>query len=223
MANRRFTQFFWTLHKYPVQLDCIFQVDNTQPAGVSGLKGAGIQNVFMHTTTTPASGSPNPAAGLIYVQLQDNYKFLYEGRSHFRSPPSGVNIGVTASGAALTVGQAYQIVSLGTTTTANWVTLGVPIGTTPAVGVPFIAAATGAGTGTGQVQAYSASGVDHAEVLSDPNLTISSSSATVAGQTNGAYVIYQCLSGGVVTAPTQFTWISLALYLSNTRINVQGS
>ncbi len=52
MANRRFTQFFNTLHNRPVLLDCNFTVDvsNVNGLGLSGLKGPGIQNVYLHST-----------------------------------------------------------------------------------------------------------------------------------------------------------------------------
>ncbi len=52
MANRRFIQFFKTLHNEPVFLDCNFAVDvaNVNGAGVTSLKGPGIQSVFLHST-----------------------------------------------------------------------------------------------------------------------------------------------------------------------------
>lgn len=196
MANRRFTQFYQTLHNKPVQLDCNFVVDATNGAGVNSLKGPGIQNVFMHTSGSPAAGSPNPASGYIVVQFQDNYSRYYGGYSEFRSPDSGSNIAVTAGGALLTVGQVYIISVLGTTTAANWVTLGVPIGTAAAVGVSFVAAATGAGVGSGQVRLPKAAGagISHLEVVGDPNLMIKSTTGTIAGQTNGSYMLFQCMA-----------------------------
>lgn len=66
-----------------------------------------------------------------------------------------VNLAVTSGAAALVVGLQYVITVVGTTTNANWTTLGLPTGTYAQVGVIFTAAATGAGTGTGQVQIYS--------------------------------------------------------------------
>lgn len=221
MANRRFTQFFQTLHSKPVLLDCAFTVNSADSAGkgITGLVGPGIQNVFMKTSATKASGSPGgstgPAAGLIYVQLQDNYNFHYGSEVSFRSPNSGSDIAVTAAGALLTAGQVYSISVLGTTTAANWVTLGLPIGTAAAVGVSFIASATGAGTGTGKVQRASASAIDNVERVGSANLSIKSTSATIAGQTNGSYLIFQCLAGGVVTAPTNGSVAHIWMYFNN--------
>ncbi len=228
MANRRFTQFFQTLHSKPVLLDCHFSVSSTDSAGkgITGLKGGGIQNVFMHTSATKAAGSPGgttgPAAGLIYVQLQDNYNQFYGAWSDFRAPLSGADLAVTAAGAALTVGQAYVITVLGTTTAANWVTLGLPIGTTAAVGVSFIAAATGAGTGSGKVELATGSGIDHIERFGKANLSIQSKSATIAGQTNGSYLIFACYAGGVVTAPADGSVCHLQMYFNNGSTLVQG-
>lgn len=231
MANRRFTQFFYTLHNKPTLIDCNFVVAATNGAGITSLKGPGVQNVFMHTSTTPAAGSPNPANGYIYVQLQDNYNYFYGFNSSLASPNSGSNIAVTSGAAALTVGQLYVITVVGTTTAAQWVTLGVPIGTTAAVGVSFIAASTGVGAGTGQVQLPAAvgSGIQHIELVGDPNLSIKSQSATIAGQTNGSYLTFQCLGSTdadtttlIAKAPAAGTKISLQLYFSNSSIVVQG-
>ena len=64
-------------------------------------------------------------------------------------------IGTTSSTAtvvtALVVGKYYTIASLGTTTTSQWETAGVPSGTT-AVGVIFKALAVGVGTGTATIE-----------------------------------------------------------------------
>ncbi len=62
------------------------------------------------------------------------------------------NLAVNAT--ALVVGNRYTITATGTTTAANWTTLGLPSGTTAAIGVTFIALATGAGSGSGTVQEY---------------------------------------------------------------------
>lgn len=224
MANRRFNQFFYTFHNKPVQLDCNFIVDsaNGNGFGARALKGAGIANIYMHTSATPHVGNPNPASGIIIAKLQDNYNFYYGGTAGFVSPVSGTPIVVTAAGAALTVGIPYVIVSLGTTTAADWVTLGVPVGTPPAVGVAFIAAVTGAGTGTGAVETSTASGVDHIEVIGDPNTTINSKAAVVMGLTSGSYIVMQCLLNTTRTAPVDGTTVGLTFLLSSSSITNKG-
>jgi hypothetical protein len=174
MAARRFNQFFNTLHQKPVLLDCNFVVDNSNAAGISGLKGGGIQNVWMHTTTTPSSGSPNPAAGYAVIQFQDNYKRYFWGGCQMQSPNSGSSLLVASAG--LTVGQPYVITILGTTSAAQWIALGVPRGITPAVGVAFVAAATSAtGTGAVQVPLATGSGILAVDLVGDSALTINSS------------------------------------------------
>lgn len=212
MPNRRYTQFFNTLHTKPILIDCQFKVasSDSDGFGITGLVGPGVQNVYMHTSATAAAGSPNPAAGYIYVKLQDSYNGFYGLESMIMSPNSGADVVVTLAGAALTVGQAYVISVLGTTTAADWVTLGVPVGTTPAVGVAFVAAATGAGTGSGKVQLPAAAGsaISHIEVVGKPALSIASKSATVAGQTNGSYLVLQCLKSGLSAVTSVLTMAS---------------
>lgn len=183
------------------QVWCKFVVANTNASGITSLDGtgSGVANVFMHTTTTPTTGSPNPAAGYIYVNLAAPYTFYRNGGSGIRPPLSGSPISVSAG---LTAGLAYTITSLGTTTPAQWSTLGMPAGLTPALGLSFIAITSAAGGGTGQVQVPAASSIDHVELINDPNLT-----ANAAG---GSTLIFRCMSGGSLTAPAAGTTIDLS-------------
>jgi len=224
MANRRFTQFFHTLHAKPVLLDCNFVVSATDSGGygITSLKGPGIQNVFMHTSATAASGNPNPGNGVILVKLQDTYNKFYGMKASIRAPASGTPILVASAG--VTNHLTYVITVVGTTTTAGWQSLGLPVGITPAVGVSFVATATTTASGTGAVQviATAGSGIDHIELFGDPNLTIASSAAHVSGVSSGAYLIAQCFSAGTVTAPAAGTVIGLSFYLGNSSVLVQG-
>lgn len=225
MANRRFTQFYNTLHARPVQIDCQFTVAATDTGGygITNLVGPGVANVYMKTSATPAAGNPNPANGFIYVKLQDNYNGLYFTGGSVIAPNSGSDLAVTAAAAALTVGQVYVITALGTTTAANWVTLGVPVGTVPAVGVAFVAAVTGVGTGTGKVQAPTSSGVAKVELVGTPNLMINSQKAIIAGQQCGSYLIFKCFDyAGLVVAPAAGSIIQLSFVFSNSSILVKG-
>lgn len=100
----------------PVLIDCSFTVDATNGLGITGLKGSGIQNIFMHTSTTPARGAnnvlnPNPAAGYALIQLANNYNRYCGGYSGFVSPLSGSDLAINAS--ALTAGLPYVISSVG--------------------------------------------------------------------------------------------------------------
>lgn len=223
MANRWSTQFFGTLEKKPFQIACNFVVDSTNGngLGIRSLKGPGIANVFMHTSATVAVGNPNPLAGYIMVQFQDNYNRYLFGTAGFVSPLSGSNISIS-TGSSLTLGTPYVIVSLGTTTAVQWNAVGMPVGIVPAVGVAFIAKAT-SGTGSGIVQSASVSGITSVEVIGDPNKTVTSQAATVLGFSSGAYMLLQCLNGsGAVTAPANGSVIGLSFFMSNSSITVQG-
>lgn len=234
MANRRFTQFYNTLHKMPVQLDCNFIVDpaNGNGLGIRSLKGPGIANVFMNTSAPlTGSGNPNPIAGYIYVQFQDNYNYYYFGSSGFVSPLSGSNIAVDASDALLTAGHVYTITVVGTSTAADWIALGVPKGISPAPGVSFVALATGAGAGNGQVQssATAGSGIDNIEVIGNPNTTLSYQGGTVLGSKGGSYMILACYAATnsstttkIVKAPATGSVVGLSFVFSNSRITQQG-
>lgn len=104
----------------PVKIDCNFIVDatNGNGLGIRSLKGAGVKNVFMHTSSTPGSNNgylnPNPASGYALIQLQEGYYRYAGGFSGFVSPLSGSNLAINAS--ALTIGQPSVIVSVGTGT-----------------------------------------------------------------------------------------------------------
>lgn len=223
MANRYFNQFQYSFHKMPVLISCNFIVDHTNGngLGIRSLKGQGVSSVFMNTSQTPAAGSPNPAAGYIAVKLQDNYnKYLYGGYG-LVSPLSGSNIAVDASDAALTAGIPYVITVVGTTTIADWITLGVPVGVVPAVGVSFVAKATGAGAGNGQVQLakVTGSGLTSIEVVGDPNQSVA---PTGVGAIMGSSFILQCLAATnsstttlKPTAPADGTIIALQFMMSN--------
>lgn len=211
MANRWFNQFFYALHKMPALIDCNFVVDNTNGngLGIRSLKGPGVANVFMHTTATPAPGNPNPAPGVIILQLQDTYFRYFGGFSGQVTPVSGTPLTATVANTA------YVIVALGTATPAQWYAVGLPQGLTPAVGQAFIATASATIGGGAAVEGTGASGIDHIEVLGDPNQTIGTPNVP-------PYIVLQCWFEGAVTAPANGTVINLTSYLSNSSVTVQG-
>jgi hypothetical protein len=233
MANRNFASGgkVYSMHVKPVLLDCNFIVDsaNGNGLGIRSLKGPMIQNVFMHTSSTPANGNsnpatpnvavlnPNPATGIIVVQFQDNFNRSLSGFNSIVSPVSGSPLTST------TANTAYTIVSLGTATAAQWQAKGLPKGITPAVGASFIASASGTigGSAAVEVAAATGSGVCSIETLGDPNQTIAPSLA--AAQGFGAQIILQCRDyAGALVAPADGSVISLAFYLSDSSILVQG-
>lgn len=217
MANRNFASGgkIYSMHTMPVLLDCNFVVDSTNGngLGIRNLKGPAISNVYMNTSSTPAAGNPNPAAGIIIVQLADNYNRSFSGFNSIVSPLSGTPLTST------TANTTYVIVSLGTTTLAQWQAAGVPSGFTPAIGLSFTAIATGAigGTGAVEITATAGSGITNIETVGDPNTTISNSNYQT-----GAQIILQCYASGTKTAPANGSVISLGMYLSNSSVMVQG-
>lgn len=204
------------MHTMPVLIDCNFVVDSTNGngLGIRSLKGPTIANVYMHTTATPAVGNPNPSAtGTIVVQLQDNYNRSLSGFNAKVSPVSGTPL------TSVTNHTAYTIVSLGTTTLAQWQSAGLPSGFVPAVGATFIAIKTGAigGTGAVEVMATAGTGITDIITIGDPNATIANTNYNT-----GAQIILQCMNGTTQTAPADGTVISLAFYLSNSSVIVAG-
>lgn len=227
MANRNWASGgkIYSMHVKPVLLDCNFIVDSTNGngLGIRSLKGPCIQNVFMHTSATPAAGNPNPAPGTIVVRLADNYNRLFSGFSAIVSPLSGSPLQIDSVSAALTPGVAYTITTLGNATPAQWLALGVPAGVTPAVGVSFIALVSGSGAAsTARVMATAAagSGIDHVEQVGDANLSLAPNRLVQPGF--GAQIILECYKNGVKTAPANGSVISLAFYLSDSSVLIQG-
>lgn len=171
-------------------------------------------------------GSPNPAAGNILVQLAGNYnRFLFSNIGDI-GPLSGSTIAVDST--LLTVGQAYVIVSVGTSTAADWLALGVPAGVTPAVGVAFIALVTGSGSGSGLVELSSNSGITKYQGVGDANQSIAPY-ASPSTSVIGSWVLFQSLAATsssvttlIPTAPANGTVIGIQCWLSNSPLLLGG-
>lgn len=95
----------------PVHLDLQFTVDATVGAGVSTFTGQGVKQVWMHTSTTPSTGNPNPAAGYAIIELEYNYRQCFGGPWNIQSPKTGSELAINAS--ALTAGIPYEITTVG--------------------------------------------------------------------------------------------------------------
>lgn len=226
MANRNFSNGgkIYIMETKPVMVTMNFTVTSTNAAGITNLKGATVANVFMHTSTTPVAGNPNPASGTILVQLQDNYRSLLDFKSAvIQSPNSGSAVKI--DNAAMTAGVAYTITVLGDASLAKWQSIGLPIGVTPAVGVSFIATSDGglANTSTSRVQASAAagSGVASVEIVGNTNLAIAPN--RLSGQSYGSQIILQCRDyAGALVAPADGSVISLTFMMSDSSVSVQG-
>jgi len=203
------------MHTSPVLIDCNFVVDSTNGNGLGlrSLKGPTVSAAYMNTSATPAAGNPNPGAGIIIIQLADNYNRSLSGFNAIVSPVSGTPL------TSVTAGLTYVIVSVGTTTQAQFQAKGLPAGFVPQVGSAFVATASGAlgGTGAVEVAATAGSNITNIETIGDPNTTISNS---VSGK--GAQIILRCMKNGAAQAPADGTVISLSFYLSNSSVMVAG-
>lgn len=203
------------------QIDFNFIVDhaNGNGLGIRSLKASPIiKNVFMYTSATPLAGNPFGQAaseGSCLVQLAPAFQGFITGFAGPVSPLSGTPINVTAG---LTVGKSYVIVSVGTTTPAQWQALGLPVGVVPAVGAAFVctSATDGIGTGVVEVPLSTGSGFDHTEVVGDPNAT-----CNMSGGAYGAYILSQFFLANAVVQPADNTVIGMRLsYTSETNEEV---
>jgi hypothetical protein len=224
MANRNWASGgkIYSMHVKPILIDFSFVVDNTNGAGITGLKGAGVSSVFMNATS-PSGVNPNPPAGYIQVKLADNYARLYNMMASIQSPNSGSDL------TSVTSGTVYVITGLGTTTTAQWVARGLPIGVTPAIGVAFVATSTGAlgGTGTVKIPAANGSGLaSMIDIVGNPDVSLANSAQPSNG---GGYLLLRCMGATsssvttrIATAPAAGSLISVSLYLTDSSILIQG-
>lgn len=211
----------------PIAVNLQFVVTPTNGLGVTSLKSNGhVNNVFMHTSTTPTANNgftnPNPAVGYAWIQLKNNFNYFLSSLGGFIAKNSGSDVKVDNS--ALTVGQVYVITTLGNSTTAQWVTLGVPVGVTPAVGVSFVALLVGiageANTSTSRVQVPSTSGISSMEVVGTTNTMINTGVSSNAGEWVMVQFLAPAFTGatftpaGTINAQT-FTGSALASHNHN--------
>lgn len=212
MANRYYNQMFYTLHKFPVQIDS--DVFIGAAGAVTGFAGIGLTNV-VHDGT-----------GLYRFVFDDNYANFYDVSWTMESAPTGGPV----TGGAFVVGTLYRILTLGTTTQAQWVAAGVPASVTAAPGVIFTATTVGAGTGT--VNSYVNSGIFALEVaggagvVGAPNIAGIQSIGPVPNFVNnpaGAMVTLRLLNGaGALTDPVNGSIIGTTFYLGNSTSAVKG-
>lgn len=226
---------FYTNVAKPQQISTAFTVTPTNGLGITSLKSNGyLNNVFMHTSTTPAANNgftnPNPAVGFAILQCTQNFnRFL--GLAGFSINPPNVTA-TKIDNSALTVGQVYVISTVGDSTAAQWTQVGVPAGVTPAVGVAFTALVVGttgeANTSTSRVMLPSVSATTSVEVVGNSNVMIPANVASNAGQ----YVFLQFLAptistGAYVTpmiptAPAAGSIISLNLLFDGSSVTIDG-
>jgi hypothetical protein len=195
MANRQFTQFYYTLRKMCVQIDSILTFGAT--GSVASFTGAGIANMT------------RLSQGVYRAQLQDNYVGGLAYNWEAISGPTGAAI----AGGSFVAGTLYKIASPGNTTTAQWVTAGLPAGLTPAIGQAFVA--LGAGAGTGTVQAVGNGGISAVEVVSENMLN-----PVGLNKGLGGYIVFKTMSSAfALVDPVNGAKLSMTFILSNSTAN----
>ncbi len=199
---------------------------NGNGLGIRSLKSNGyIENVFMHTTTTPGSNNgflnPNPLAGYALIQMKQNFNKFLGLAGGFVTP---VTTSTKVDNSALTVGQPYVITTLGNTTAAQWLTLGVPAGVTPAVGVVFTALLVGvageANTSTSRVMLPTTSLIPLIEVVGDTNAMVTSNIASNSGQ--WITLQFSASSTSSVTNPADNSVFGGRLWFDGSSVTIDG-
>ena len=161
------------------------------------------------TSSLSAGSSSGPGTGIIAVQFRDNYNRYLGGFSG--------QIGyIQSPGTSVVKGNAYEITGLGTATAAQWLAAGLPIGVKPAVGAAFVAAASQTIGGSASAAQPAWSGIDHIEVIGDPNLTIAPSPQSSAGP--GGWIFMQCYAGGEPAAPFDNSVVGLTFYFDDSTV-----
>lgn len=212
MASRNFpSNRLYNMHVFPVQLDMLVSIGSTGACTLvtsnnSGMCSAGIKSIT------------RLAAGVYQAQLSDNYATIIGLRGILTSTVTGSAIAATA----LNPTTVYQIITMGTTTQANWVTAGVPSGITAQVGTVFLCAATSSGTGT--AKAIAAQNIQSVELVGNPDLM--SNNQPFQQGNGGAYVTFQTIAPTsssvttpVATDPTSGTQMRIVMLLSNSSIS----
>lgn len=210
----------------PQLVECQFSVLATNSLGISSLKSNGyIENVFMHTSTTPGTGNggfvnPNPAAGYAVIQFKNNFNYYLGFDWSIGSPLTGSAL------TSVTAASVYVITSVGTTTNAQWQAVGYPLGFTPAVGGVFVATATQAIGGTGAVKLSAVSGISAIEVLGTPASLINNS---IVSSYAGAQLVVQFLGATsssvttlVATAPVDTSVVNMGFWFDGSSVTVDG-
>jgi len=96
---------------------------------------------------------------------------------------------------------------------SDWHAVGVPHGVTPAVGVSFVATATGAGGSTGLVIAAGVSGIVVFEVVGNPNLSLAPHASGPTARVGGWILVKMLNDADTVAAPTAQSTLGMCFYV----------
>lgn len=231
MSNARgFSQngkSYYTNVTKPIDINLNFIVDSTNGngLGIRSLKSNGyVESVFMNTSSTPGviNGvtNPNPLAGYALVTFKNNFNYYLGGFSGEINPLAGSPL------TSVTATHPYVIVSLGTTTLAQWQAVGFPLGFVPAVGSAFVATATGAIGGTGAVEVPGIPSVWKVAIIGDPNQMLNNSSIA---SNAGAKMLVQFTAPTnsstttlIATAPASGTVIGMCFRFDGSSVTIDG-
>lgn len=164
--------------------------------------------------------------GLYKIITTQNFTELYDFNYTMSPAVTGSNILVSTGP---TIGIGYQITAVGTSTQANWETIGLTAGLPAAVGVGFVGIATAAGTGNGTFKAVVQSGVTAVEVLGVPNLSVNRYTTVGAGGTGAAPIVvcYGPTASGdttpIPTDPVSGTIFRFRFLFSNSSVQINGT
>ncbi len=173
MANKRLYQFLFSPNPMLTEADASVLIGST--GAVTSASGNLIQSV----TRT--------GVGTYRITLKQPFNAFYDMSASLTETVTGGALAVDAVSAALSIGTTYQITTVGDATAAQWLALGVPSGTTIAVGVPFTALATGNGAaGTARVKAVAPSTIATVELAGNANLTVNNNTTP--------HILIQCLA-----------------------------
>lgn len=197
------SQRIFNWHAYPVQMDAQVSI------GASGAPTlVSSSSAYSIPTSRGIKSITRLTTGIYQVQFDDNFSQLLDCHARFTAGQgSTINMG------SLSTGTVYQILTLGTTTQAQWVTAGLPVGVTAAVGQVFKAAGAGAGNGTTKLLV--ANSASRIELMTSPAGadTMLNNQPFTQGL-GGGYLTFQCIAStavGTVAAPT-FTGSALGTH-----------
>jgi hypothetical protein len=211
MANRAMFLTQGTLVERLVYLQGRFAVGAS--GAVSGVQGSGIKSIT------------RVQAGTYLVQLQDAYNKFLDFDYDF-TDVAGTPVLLSS---ALTVGNLYVITTLGGATLAQWQAAGVPVGTVPAVGVTFVAAAAGSGSDPSSAVAplsgTSAASAVAVNIVGDPDTTVKRASPqNQFAPLIGGYFCFVVRLGstGAVSDPPQGSIFLFSVKLRNSAVKGKG-
>lgn len=203
-----------------------FSVLSTNGLGVTSVKSNGyVENVFMHTSTTPATGNggfinPNPPAGYAIVQFKNNFNYFLTASSILQPPA------VSTSATSTTANNVYIITGLGTATLAQWQAAGLPAGFTPTVGQAFVAKQTATIGGSATVGSPGVPAAPVVSIVGSPGTMVSS--IPVASNA-GAQILIQFAAATnsstttlVATSPADGAIVSMRFSYDASSVTIDG-